>query len=148
MKFEKSPLRHVQRSFEDRHRATFDRKQTRECARLPLLAEHVREQQRSWDDEQARRQASDDAFVCRQRNLEAKFWRKGRAAYFALPAEARTECRAYWDAWRGPAKGTNLIYVVERFNGVGEAREAMMREDSRAMDRRITERLQAQQRLL
>jgi hypothetical protein len=50
--------------------------------------------------------------------------------------------------WRGAWTPSNLIYLVEKYNGVGAQREANMAEDRRQMDARISARLASQPGLL
>jgi len=148
MKFQRDQLSHEPVTITERKAQAFARKQSREADALPLFAEQVREQQHDWDTEVQKRERASRAFVTSQRNLMARFWRKGRAAYFALPVDERAACKAEWDAWRGPLSPTNFIYIVEKHNGVGEARRAKMRAEDRAMNARIEQRLLAQPALV
>lgn len=74
------------------------------------------------DLERAARDAANRASDQRLRDLDARHWRHGRAMYFACDPVTRAAIRRAWKAWRGPAKATMLIYVVEQHNGVSEAR--------------------------
>lgn len=82
------------------------------------------------------------------RDLQARFWRQARSAYFACAPEMRAAILAEWNQWRGPAKPLHFTYVVEKHNGVGEERSRRMREQDAAMLARIRERETSQAALL
>jgi hypothetical protein len=68
--------------------------------------------------------------------------------FFALPSDDRASVIRDWDTiWRNAWTPTNLIYLVEKYNGVGAQREAAMREERRQMDVRIMAKLSHQQGL-
>ena len=96
----------------------------------------------------SRHEQAGNAIVVGQRRLMARFWRQGRDEYIALSANARAACKGEWDAWRGPRTPTNLIYVVQKYNGVGDARADKMRAEIRASNARIEARLLAQPALV
>lgn len=148
MKFNKFCMRHEPITTNRRKESAFARKQAREAASLPLFAEQIREDQHDWDAELGRREKANFAFVISQRRLWVRFWRKARAAYFALPAEVRAACKAEWDAWRGPHTPTNLIYIVQKYNGVRAEREAKMRAEKLAMEARFRQSIAAQPALV
>lgn len=65
--------------------------------------------------------------------------------YFALPQTDRAAALRDWNTiWRGAWTPTNLIYLVEKYNGVGAQREAKMAEDRRQMEARIRAKLASQ----
>lgn len=144
MKYNTFQVKRREVSVNERKAAAFRRKQQREAQALPLFSEQIREQQHSWDTELERRQAQDDLTVGRMRSFEAQMWRKARAMYFALPLELRGPCKAEWEAWRGPHNPFNLIYVVQKHNGVGAAREEKMAAERRASNARIVAMVSAQ----
>lgn len=148
MKFKRETLRHEPLTITNRKVSAFARKQAREASALPLFAEQIREQQHDWNTELQRRERANAAFVSSQRALCARFWRKARSAYFALPVEARAACKAEWDAWRGGHTPTNCIYVIEKYNGVAEARRAALRAEVAAMNARIKQKTSAQPSLV
>lgn len=149
MKFKPFSLRPRPIDFNQRRAAAFQRKQEREANALPLFAEQIREQQHDWESEKEARQRKDDATIIHWRQRQAAIWRKARSMYFALPEQARAACRRDWETvFRAAWTPTNLIYLVEKYNGVGDMREARMRADRRAMEARITAMLQAQQKLV
>ncbi|CAG9255019.1 conserved hypothetical protein [Paraburkholderia unamae] len=82
------------------------------------------------------------------RDLQARFWRQARSAYFACAPEMRAAIVAEWNQWRGPAKPLYFTYVVEKHNGVGEERSRRMRAQDAAMLARIRERETSQAALL
>jgi len=149
MKFKPFSIRPRPIDFNQRRAAAFQRKQEREANALPLFAEQIREQQHDWEAEKQARQQKDDTCIFNWRLREAAVWRKARRMYFDLPEQARTACRRDWETvFRAAWTPTNLIYLVEKYNGVGEQREARMRAERRAMDARITAVLQAQHKLV
>lgn len=131
--------------FNQRKASLFQRKQEREASALPLFAEQIREQQHDWESEKAQRQRKSDAITTNWRSREAALWRKARSMYFALPVHDRAACKRDWDTiFRGAWTPTNLIYLVEKFNGVGAAREEQMAAERRASNARIAEMVSAQ----
>jgi hypothetical protein len=80
--------------------------------------------------------------------MQARFWRQARNTYFACAPVMRAAIRAEWTQWRGPAKPLYFTYVVEKHNGVGEARTRRLRESEAAMLARIRERETSQAALL
>lgn len=145
MKFKPFSVRPRPIDFNQRRAAAFIRKQEREANALPLFSEQIREQQHDWETEKEARQRKDDACIISWRQREAAVWRKARSMYFSLPEQSRAMCRRDWETvFRAAWTPTNLIYLVEKYNGVGAMREARMRADRRAMEARITARLQAQ----
>lgn len=149
MRYKPFDLRPRQIEFTQRKASSFERKQEREANALPLFAEMIRGEQHDWETEKEIRQRKDDATLIQWRHRHAALWRKARAMYFALPADDRAAALRDWNTiWRGAWTPTNLIYLVEKYNGVGAQREAAMREDRRQMDARITAKLASQPGLL
>ncbi|MBK3468116.1 hypothetical protein [Pseudomonas sp. MF6776] len=148
MKYKPFPHRPRPIDFNQRRASAFQRKQNREANALPLFAEQIREQQHDWETEKDARQRRDDACVARWRLREAALWRKARSMYFALPEQDRASCRQDWvKVFRGAWTPTSLIYLIEKYNGVGAEREARMAADRKAMNDRITTYLLSQQAL-
>ncbi|MGU7775666.1 hypothetical protein ACV229_36625 [Burkholderia sp. MR1-5-21] len=100
------------------------------------------------DAEKARRIRMARESEQRMRDLDARQWRRARAAYFACDPATRGRIMAEWQSWSGPAKVLYFTYVVEKHNGVGEARSRVMRERDAAREARITAILAAQGNLL
>lgn len=149
MKYKPFSLRPREIEFNQRRATAFERKQQREAQALPLFADQIREQQHDWETEKERRQSRDDATLLSWRAQQTKLWRKARAMYFALPAQSRAECKRDWErVFRAAWTPTNLIYLVEKYNGIGAQREAKMAEDRRQMEARIRARLEAQPALM
>lgn len=149
MKFKRYDLRPRQIEFTQRKASMFEKKQQREANALPLFAELIREEQHDWESEKEIRQRKDDATLITWRQRHAALWLKARGMYFALPANDRAEALRDWNTiWRGAWTPSNLIYLVEKYNGVGAQREASMAEDRRQMDARISARLASQLGLL
>lgn len=149
MKFKRYDLRPRQIEFTQRKASMFEKKQQREANALPLFAELIREEQHDWESEKEIRQRKDDATLISWRQRHAALWLKARGMYFALPANDRAAALRDWNTiWRGAWTPSNLIYLVEKYNGVGARREANMAEDRRQMDARISTRLASQPGLL
>lgn len=135
--------------FNARKESLFQRKQDREANALPLFSEQVREQQHDWEAEKLKRQTKSDSIVVAWRAREASLWRRARAMYFALPAALRAQCKRDWETiFRGAWSPTNLIYLVEKFNGIGAERRARFAAETRAINMRIEARLTGQAALL
>ncbi|MGG2576118.1 hypothetical protein ACQYZY_28825 [Pseudomonas aeruginosa] len=149
MQYKPYSLRPRQIDFNQRRATSFERKQQREASALPLFAEQIREEQHDWETEKEMRQSKDDATLIRWRAQHAALWRKARAMYFALPEQDRAASKRDWATiWRGAWTPTNLIYLVEKYNGVGAEREARMAEERREMEVRIRARLASQPALM
>lgn len=149
MKYKPYDLRPRQIEFNQRRATSFARKQQREANALPLFAEQIREEQHDWETEKEIRQTKGDATLIKWRAQHAALWRKARGMYFALPDQDRAAAMNDWRTiWRGAWTPTNLIYLVEKYNGVGAEREAKMAEDRRQMDARIRARLASQPALM
>lgn len=149
MKYKPFSLRPRSIDFNQRRAAAFERKQQREACALPLFAAQIREEQHDWEFEKEMRQSKDNTTLISWRTQHASFWRKARGMYFALPEEDRAACIRDWTTiWRGAWTPTNLIYLVEKYNGVGAEREAMMAEERRQMEVRIRARLASQPALM
>jgi hypothetical protein len=100
------------------------------------------------DDERKRRERMLRESDERWRDLQARFWRQARRAYFGCDPGMRAAIIAEWSQWRGPARPLYFTYIVEKHNGVGEERTRRLRENEAAMLARIRERESAQARLL
>lgn len=81
------------------------------------------------------------------RDSEAKGWRKGRQLYFACSPEIKAAIRAEWRNWRGPARPTYFIYVVEKHNGDYERRRQRISEQEAEIRRTVSGKLAAQQQI-
>ncbi|KSP81272.1 hypothetical protein BANRA_06185 [Pseudomonas aeruginosa] len=148
MKFKPFPHRLRRLDFNQRKASLFERKQQREANALPLFAEMIRAEQHDWETEKEIRQRRDDATLINWRAREARVWRKARSMFFALPSDDRASVIRDWNTiWRNAWTPTNLIYLVEKYNGVEAQREAAMREERQQMDVRIMARLSHQQGL-
>ncbi|MEM5314164.1 hypothetical protein [Paraburkholderia sp. JHI869] len=99
------------------------------------------------DDERRRRERMLLESDQRWRDLQARFWRQARSAYFACSPEMRAAILVEWNEWRGAARPLYFTYVVEKHNGVGEARSRRLREEDAAMLARIRARETLQARL-
>ncbi|MFM0386902.1 hypothetical protein [Paraburkholderia dipogonis] len=77
----------------------------------PLFAhQFVPEPLNDVEVEKERRERMALAGEQRMRDLEAKHWREGRAAYFACEPAVRQQIIAEWTGWRGPARaGSSFI---------------------------------------
>ncbi|HGO9799714.1 TPA: hypothetical protein ACLEB8_004904 [Pseudomonas aeruginosa] len=131
-------------NFTPRKEAAFARKLKREQDSMPLFAEQIAQEQRGWDEEKVNREERWRKSVQRMRDLQAKHWRKVRAAYYALDSETRARCRDYMEQWRGGYTPTNFIYIVEGFSGVREKREQRLRERDRQLRQEIERKLDAE----
>ncbi|THJ46736.1 hypothetical protein E9536_39520 [Burkholderia sp. LS-044] len=132
-------------AFLNRHKRVA-KKLERDC---PLFADQLAPApETDVDAEKARRvkQAREDEQV--MRDLDARHWRAGRASYFACDPETRARIMAEWRGWRGPAKPTYFIYVVEKHNGMGEERRRRNREENAALRARLAPLLNSQGDLL
>ena len=121
--------RNVRSSFDDteRKRAAARRRQIREQQALPLLADIVREQQPSIDDEMENRARRWAATEQSRRDFDAKVWRETRARLFRLPADERKNLREYWNNHRWfPGKAIHFagfmnLYERGQLDGFGQA---------------------------
>ncbi|CAM2198428.1 conserved protein of unknown function (plasmid) [Paraburkholderia kururiensis] len=112
---------------------------------IPLFAgQYVPEPETDVEAEKARRQRMAAASEQSIRDLEAKHWRKGRAAYFACAPEIRAQITAEWNAWTGPLKAGYFIYVVEKHSGEAERRRQFYEAERRTQVERIFRSLGAQ----
>lgn len=137
MRFDRTP-RYGPISWTHRKATMAKNKPTREKAKLackyPLFADQLEVAPALPEqDEILRRQQMADASEKRWRNLTASQWRKGRAEYFACETHVRLQIKAEWLAWRGPANALNFIYIVEKHNGVADARSAAIKERDRLL---------------
>ncbi|HEP8970235.1 TPA: hypothetical protein VDU83_002573 [Pseudomonas aeruginosa] len=136
--------RHTPVNFTTRKEAAFARKQKREQDSMPLFADQIAQEQAGWDDEKQRREERWIKSVQRMRDLQAKHWRRVRAAYYALDQATRTRCRDYMEQWRGGYTPTNMIYVIEGFSGAREEREKRLRDEDRQLRVQIQRQLDAE----
>lgn len=115
----------------------------------PLFADQIAPAPKTdVDSEKARRMKRAREGEQAMRDLDARHWRAGRASYFECDPETRARIMAEWRGWRGPAKPTYFIYVVEKHNGVGEERQRRIREDAAALRARLAPILHSQGDLL
>ncbi|MHC8495357.1 hypothetical protein ACTU44_21920 (plasmid) [Thalassospira sp. SM2505] len=111
----------------DRKRAAAKRRQIREQQALPLLAELVREQQPSIDEEMENRARRWNITSQSHRDFEAKVWRQARARLFRLPADERKKLREYWNNHQWfPGKAVQFagfmnLYERGQLDGFGQA---------------------------
>lgn len=112
---------------------------------VPLFADQYAPQpETDVDAERAWRERR--AFESEQtmRNLDAKHWRAGRAAYFACPPQIRAQIAEEWNRWRGPLRATYFIYVLEKHSGEAERRRLHYEEQHRALVARILKDMHSQ----
>lgn len=87
-------------------------------AKLPLLAELIEVEEINLDaviDKRKDMAAQSERYM---RDQQAKFWRAGRAEFFAAPLETQLKIAVHWAFWNcqhAPATPTNFIYVVQRY---------------------------------
>ena len=113
---------------------------------IPLFAsQYVPEPDTDIDVEKARRERMAIEGDQAMRDLEAKHWRKARAAYFACPPDLRAKIAEEWKRWPGPARGAYFIYVVEKHNGDAERRRLHYAAENRVLVARIWQQLNAQE---
>ncbi|CAG4925264.1 hypothetical protein [Paraburkholderia gardini] len=140
-------------SWTARKEASYLKRHVREARRIqrdiPLFADQFTPAP-SLDvaEERARRERAAQHGDQEMRDLCAKHWRNARTAYFACPAGMRAEIADEWRRWRGPATGAYFAYVVEKHNGVGEARSMHHARREALIRTRIIEQLNAQQTLV
>lgn len=112
---------------------------------IPLFADqYAPEPETDIDVEKARRERMAIDGDQAMRDLEAKHWRKGRAAYFSCPPEMRARIAEEWNRWTGPANSGNFIYVLEKHSGEAERRRQHYAEQNRALVARIWQQVNAQ----
>lgn len=146
MKFARTE-RYEPLSFSTRKEAAFRKKLQRQRDALPLFANLVAAEQPDWETEKERRQRNAASAEQNMRDLYARHWRSARAEYFALPATERAACRAEWNAWRGPLTGSNLSYIVSKYNGRRAAISERFREEQRTIRARLSAEARANQQL-
>lgn len=151
MRFERRP-RMTGYTWTRRKEAAYLQRHVRVARRIerdvPLFAEQFAPQpETDVDAERARRERRAIDGEQTMRNLDARHWRKGRAAYFACPPELRLQIAEEWNRWRGPLHATYFIYVVEKHNGEAERRRLYYEERRRALVERICCDLNAQAEL-
>ncbi len=116
-------------AFLNRHKRAI-RKLERDC---PLFADQLAPApETDVDAEKVRRLTRSRETEQVMRDLDARHWRSGRASYFACDLAIRARIMAEWKNWRGPAKPTYFIYVVEKHNGVAEERARRIRDEEAA----------------
>lgn len=131
-------------NFTPRKESAFTRKLQREQDALPLFSEQIASEQRGWDEEKARRVTAARKTLQSWRDLQARHWRKVRAAYYEMDAETRARCREYMGQGRGPCNPVNFIYIVEDFNGTREERNQRLRERDRLLREEIARKHDAE----
>ena len=99
------------------------------------------------DAEKERRERLALAGEQRMRDLYAKHWRDARAAYFACEPMVRERIIAEWTSWRGPARATYFIYVVEKHSGAADERDRRYRAGLAELRARIEKQLDAESSL-
>lgn len=115
---------------------------------VPLFADQYEPQpDTDVEAEKARRDRRATEGEQTMRNLDAKHWRKGRAAYFACEPEMRARITEEWNRWRGPLRATYFIYIVEKHNGEAERRRQYYDEQHRKLLERILPDLNSQHTL-
>ncbi|WP_321936192.1 hypothetical protein [Paraburkholderia sp. J8-2] len=152
MRFEREP-RAEGYNWTARKEALFLRREAREAERIardyPLFVGQFQPRPTiPVDDERKRRERMLLESEQRWRDLQARFWRQARQAYFVCEPETRAAIIAEWNQWRGPARPLYFTYIVEKHNGVGEERTRRLRESEAAMLSRIRERETSQAKLL
>ncbi|HFI9381038.1 TPA: hypothetical protein ACGSTL_001192 [Vibrio parahaemolyticus] len=79
-----------------RREAAVKRRHQRELDNCPLFAESIKASQKSVEDERALLESQWIEGERRERDYEAKLWRKARAIYFSLPLAHRVAIQALW----------------------------------------------------
>jgi hypothetical protein len=112
---------------------------------IPLFADqYAPEPETDIDAEKARREKMAINGDQSMRDLEARHWRKGRAAYFACSPEIRARISAEWNRWTGPLRGSYFIYVLEKHTGEAERRRLYFENERRVLVDRLHQELNAQ----
>lgn len=115
---------------------------------IPLFADqYAPEPDTDIDVEKARRERMAIKSDQTMRDLDAKHWRQGRAAYFACPPELRARIAEEWKRWSGPARSGYFIYVVEKHNGEADRRNREYAVRRLAIIERVQQQMNAQQGL-
>lgn len=123
MKFSRYP-RYEPLSMSNRKVLAFQRKQEKERARYPLLADHVAAEQHSLDTEVERRAGRLTNTEAKMRANCAASWRRSRARYFSLDEDTKAAVRDKWEKWTGPRTCTYFFWVVDTLSGDQAARVA------------------------
>lgn len=123
MKFSRYP-RYEPQSMSNRKVLAFQRKQEKERARYPLLADHVATEQHSLETEIERRTNRLNSIEAKMRANCAASWRRGRARYFSLDEATKSAIRDKWEKWTGPRTSTYFFWVVDTLSGDQAARVA------------------------
>jgi hypothetical protein len=151
MRFDREP-RAEGYNWTARKEALFLRREAREAEKIardyPLFVGEFRPRPLPpVDEERKRRERMLAESDQRWRDLQARFWRQSRLAYFACKPDVRVAIMAEWNQWRGPARPLYFTYFVEKHNDVGEERTRRLREEEAAMLVRIRQRETSQARL-
>ncbi len=74
------------------------------------------------------------------RDQQAKFWRQGRAAFFAASPEVQLKIAIYWASSAGnfmPATALNFIYAVNKYTKpyhIADSKKPSVREREKWID--------------
>lgn len=151
MRFQRSP-RMTGYTWTRRKEAAYLQRHKRVAQRIerdvPLFADQFAPQpETDVEAEKGRRERRAVESERTMRELDAKHWRKGRAAYFACTPEIRAQIAEEWNRWRGPLRATYFIYVVEKHSGEAESRRLHYEQRRRELIKRIWNDLNAQTEL-
>jgi hypothetical protein len=143
MRFSRQP-RYEARPLTARKEAAYARKLEKEQARYPLFPEHVAGEQRSLDDEVARRQALSVKTEQDHRDFLARVWRESRALYFAQPENIRESIRRKWRSWTGPSTALYFSSMVDVESGEQARRLARIEREMAPLRERIRRQVAAE----
>ncbi|WP_371765521.1 hypothetical protein [Massilia sp.] len=143
MRFSRQP-RYEARPLTMRKEAAYARKLAKEQARYPLFPEHVAGEQRSLNDEAARRRALSAKTEQDHRDFLARVWRESRALYFAQPEDIREIIRRKWRAWTGPCTALYFSSMVDVESGEQARRLARTEREFAPIRERIRHQIQAE----
>lgn len=111
-------------TLDGRKAAAFARRQAREQARYPLLADVIAAEQPTLAQTEQVRNAQARVAEQHRRDFEARVWRESRRDYFASDAATRAAIASMWASWAGPRTCTYFRYVVDQCTGALAARIA------------------------
>jgi hypothetical protein len=143
MRFSRQP-RYEARPLTVRKEAAYARKLAREQARYPLFLEHVAGEQRSLDDEAARRRALSVKTEQHHRDFLARARRETRALYFAQPEGIREIIRRTWRAWTVPCTALYFSSMVDFESGEQALRLARIEREFAPVRERIRRQVAAE----
>lgn len=98
MRFTRTKWTYEQRMLTQRRRAAILLSQRRQRERLPLLAPIIADGQKSVEETAQAQDSAEAQWVDEARAMRARWWRKARAALFALSDNERALVTSYWNA--------------------------------------------------